>query len=80
MYIKGLPNGRPFILSIIFYLLRFFQTVRIGEAMKIEEYVPKMIPSVNARLKWKIDSAPSRTRATKVNSVEIEVFNDRAIV
>ena len=67
------------LISVYFSVLLCHSTSR-GVAIKIDEYVPTMIPSTSASTKYCMEAAPNRSNATNVNSVDTDVLIERASV
>ena len=55
-------------------------SVRSGEAINIDEYVPKNIPAANVKEKIRVDSGPHKTKQTRTIIVERDVFSERKTV
>ena len=56
------------------------QSTKIGLAIKIEEYVPAMIPMNKASTKYFIVTPPNKNKASRTNKTVSEVFKDLTTV
>ena|SRR3989344_1092471 len=59
---------------------KLFQVTSKGEAKKIEEYVPAIIPMMSASEKYLVDWAPRKYSETKTIKTVSEVLMERVIV
>ena len=57
-----------------------FETNNSGLAIKIEEYVPTIVPIIITKTKYFKDSGPKRKRANRTNTKVSEVLIERVIV
>ena len=67
-------------LFYLFFLSFVSQITKSGAALKIEEYVPEIIPIRSVIMNHRIVSPPNNSNADNVNNTVSEVDNDLAKV
>ena len=85
LYNKKTPPKRCFFIESMFYFFPFLcckpsTITRSGEATKIEEYVPKNIPTIRTSAKFFVATGPKKNNAIRTKITVSDVFIERTNV